>query len=768
MSKIAHDLGLDDRALADALDARDWGGVLGLMAPIPDVSRTVLLSEIANTLEPYRPAGHTPRRCALTGLSGIGKSSLAAAYLAEYADAYDILFWIDASSLDAIVRDFRLLASRLGSSPSTDPRQMCSLVHEGLSTHTGRWLMVFDDAETTTAAPWIPRLGDGDVLITSIDSTFSISATDNIPINAMLPDEAIQLLTTRLELTTEQARGNVDLVGRLAESLKYWPLALELAASYLRSCGYAISDIPHYVDSLKVRSLDDQHSIPAGYPRTLVAAIDLAAESLRHSESDNIADVAGGALAHACYLASRRIPIHLLVAAHDPEFDNLPTSSGPVIIKNPLVHEAVRALRRVSFARPDQPLPRRESDIATSDYTIAINSVLQEVLRARIENSLQLEEWKRQVEQLAIHLDVWMAAAMHNGEADKAHTLVPHVAVLAGHLQRLNVMSSRVALLIGNLAGVYSGTKRSGRAVELLNTELQIMMDVNEPDEFLVHQTRLHLANALVAGDNIYEINATEAINNLEYIVSYCQRLALDGDTHRAASTFCIHSLTVLDKIAEAGLHLPRAQQLESVFIETLERLPPTDAGDARKIMQRVTRHMSERRYSEAEQDCRRLLVRDWYGSNIQLEIHRHLIVSLLYQENWTNGGVEIDSFAVKAGHNPLYRYTIDIALHNIGLHLAGYSLFHADIEPRNLFVHLMYLPCFVEAVKSAQGEYRAKFDLLSLILGVVRQSHEEVEIYSAKVQEVGLKHASIGGNRAWSCLAAAALNAAQRILMSS
>lgn len=763
MSELIRDISLDDQALAEALGARDWGTILGLVAPVPDVPRIALLTELADALEPYRPTGRTPSRCALTGLSGIGKSSLAVAYFAEYADAYEALYWIDASSIDTIVHDFRLLASHLGGSPDTDPRQLRSLVHKFLSTHAGRWMMVFDDAQTT-AAPWIPRVGDGDVLITSIDSTFSVSASNKLAVTVMQQDEAVQLLTARLELTMEQAAASVDVVRQLAAALEYWPLALELAASYIRNCGYEIVDVPYYLDSLKHHSLDDQYSIPEGYPRTLVAAIDFAVETLCSSRSDLSAWVASDMLARACYLANRRIPIHLLVAASDPDLDTLPSDSGPVIIENPLAHEAVRALKRISFARRDQPLPRRETDIATSDYTIAINSVLQEVLRARVEMN-QLTEWNKKLERLAVHLNTWLSSATHNGEADKAHALVPHATALTGHLRRLNITSNSVAFLIGNIASVYSGMKRSRAAVELLDAQLRILMDTYEPDEFLVHQARLHLAHALVADDNLNPTGTAQAIDNLEYIVAYCQRLALDPDTHRASSTFCIHSISVLDQISDARLRVPQVSQLKEVFIETLGRLPPTDLSDAYDTVQRVVRQISAGEHSAAERECRRLLTHDLHGSNIQLEIHRLLIESLINQQEWVSAKVEVDSFAIKAGQYPLYRYSVDTALHNIGLFLAGYSLLSSCAEPRELFLHLMSLPCFIEAVSSAQGEYRIKFDLLRLILASMQGSYEEIRVYTIKTRELALNDASITGNRGWSFLASMALDAAQLVL---
>lgn len=155
----------------------------------------------------------------------------------------------------------------------------------------------------------------------------------------------------------------------------------------------------------------------------------------------------------------------------------------------------------------------------------------------------------------------------------------------------------------------------------------------------------------------------------------------------------------------------------------------------------------------------------DRYGSNIQLEIQRLLIESLIRQHKWASSESEINSFAVKAGQNPIYRHSVDTALHNIGLFLAGYSLDSSGVEPRRLFVHLMSLPCFVEAVNNSQGGYRVKFDVLNLILATIRRSREEMKSYSAKVRNVALEDTSIAGNQGWSFLASKALDLARLVL---
>ena len=76
-----------------------------------------------------------------------------------------------------------------------------------------------------------------------------------------------------------------------------------------------IGGIPDYLATLKVRSLDDRRSRPAGYPRTLVEAIYLCLERIegQSQRPGDPAEVAASAIWFAAYLSGRRIPAHLLV-----------------------------------------------------------------------------------------------------------------------------------------------------------------------------------------------------------------------------------------------------------------------------------------------------------------------------------------------------------------------------------------------------------------------------------------------------------------------
>jgi hypothetical protein len=764
ISDVRKLLHLDDRALVEALGERDWGGVLGLLAPIPGIPRTELLEAIAGALQPFRPNGRTVGRCAITGLSGIGKSSLAARYVAEYLDAYDVVFWFDASNPPyTLIQGFRAAAGKLGLDSDVSAELLRTGVHERLSRLAGRWLIIFDDAKAAVISSWVPRIGDGDVLITSIDGTGGFGNAHDIPIGGMSPDEATRLLVTRLGVTTETTGAEAELVRRLAAALEYWPLALELAAAYLRSCGYAVSDIPFYIEKLILRSLGDRPSIPDGYPATLIAAIDMAAAQLKATldADEDLQNLVSNMIMEGAFLAARQIPVHLLVSASQIDLDAFPPDAGPIIFEDPLIHEAIRCIRSVSFARMDEPLPRRENDMPTAEHTISMNSVLQEVMRARAENHPTFPTWKQNLERLALHLDHWLTSAVHNGESDKSHMLVPHVDTLIHHLRRLHLTSGRIPLLIGNLAGIYVVTNDPDTAIGLLEDELQLLLNAETSDEFLMHQARLHLAQALAVGEQIDTVRAARVIGNLEYVAIYSQRLAVDADTQDTASRFCLHSQDILANIADAGHSSQASSRLTSVFSDVLSRLPESWEMRAREAGRRADEFLSSGMPEQAEHSCRPHMTPLRYGSNLQLELHRLLIEALVFQKKWDEVRTEIAAFAARMGNEPLHRQTAEKALHNFGLTLASRALLGDDQLAADLFAYLMSVPCFASVVRVPRSSNVAKFSVLNLVLALVEKSPSGIVRYKNEVQFLLVNDSSLAGDRAWQRLANTAISRA-------
>jgi hypothetical protein len=718
---VVHAVVQDERDIVDVLGGRDWGSVLGLMAPVPDLPRAALVEQIINALQPYRPTGRLVRHCTLTGLSGIGKSSLAAAYVAAYADAYEAIYWIDATSPDSIEDGFQALAIRLGIERD-GTSELRSAVHEALSTRAGRFLLVFDDAMPDLAQRWSPRLADADVLITTIDSTARLG--NSIAVTALTSEEAVELIHRRLD---EPPAESGDQARRLADELERWPLALELATGYLRSCGYTLADVDHYLEVLKVRSLGDHLSVPPGYPRTLVAAIDLGLELLQRSKPREIAGLATEMLMRASYLSARRVPIQLLAATlaldadNLPAFDNISEFDGPVVSQDPRPQEAVRAMRRISFARHDERLAWRASDLLpTADHTIAVNAVLQDVVRTRLERGSAQGEWKDELRRLALHVNHWLSAATHNQEVTKAHQLAPHAATLVAHLRRLDVAGRRIALLTGNLAGIYLAAGRDDEAIDLLRSEIDMILnDADGVDVFLEHQARLHLARALVNSDQASQLDPHPAVTELARVLTYAQTLALDDKTHAPAANLCVSALSILSILHD---HVPAAKAsstLVTVFRDLQQRLPSTTVTEDTDAIERINRMITEGDDEGAERIARARLTHSRHGTSLNTELRRLLVESLAGQKKWRECRTEIDNLAVELGDLPLARESAHQALHNIGLKLVTATFDPASPESRVLLHHLLSRPCFVHTSTIAGGEYRATFDLFALVAAI-------------------------------------------------
>ena len=298
---------------------------------------------------------------------------------------------------------------------------------------------------------------------------------------------------------------------------------------------------------------------------------------------------------------------------------------------------------------------------------------------------------------------------------------MPHADTLIKHLRRLSLTNGRVPLLIGNLANVYAATNDFDIAIGLLRIELRVLLNAEQPDEFLIYQTRLNLAQALAVGEEIDADRMAEATQNLEHIAIYSQRLAADADTHEAASRFSSHSLHLLEQIISAGLSPEISRPLAEVFADVLSRVPVTWDVRAREAASQANDFFSAGRPEEAERACRPYLTPLRYGSNLQLELQRLLIEALVYQGKWDEARSELAAFATRLGRKPVHRNTAEDALHNVGFPLAVQVLFGRGQEPTELFVYLMSTPCFVSVLQAPRPFHQAKFCVFNLVLAVVQ-----------------------------------------------
>lgn len=94
--------------------------------------------------------------CALVGMSGIGKTQLAAEYAHRFSPDYDVVWWVNSDQRGTQRDRFGELAPALGLRSGSEPGERIRAVRDALrrgDPHS-RWLVIFDgweDVEEATA-----------------------------------------------------------------------------------------------------------------------------------------------------------------------------------------------------------------------------------------------------------------------------------------------------------------------------------------------------------------------------------------------------------------------------------------------------------------------------------------------------------------------------------------------------------------------------------------------------------------------------------------
>ena len=170
----------------------------------------------------------------LSGLGGVGKTQLAAAYARSRSDV-DLRVWVTAGSRDAILAGYADLAARLGHRTMTDTEQAATWFLGWLQANTIRsWLIVLDDlADPADLAGLWPQGAGGQVVVTTRrrDAILSGSGRRRIDVQRYTREQAGGYLAARLGSALEDGH-RPDVVG-LADDLGLLPLALAQAAAFM-------------------------------------------------------------------------------------------------------------------------------------------------------------------------------------------------------------------------------------------------------------------------------------------------------------------------------------------------------------------------------------------------------------------------------------------------------------------------------------------------------------------------------------------------------
>ncbi|WP_410542233.1 FxSxx-COOH system tetratricopeptide repeat protein [Wolbachia endosymbiont of Tetranychus urticae] len=184
----------------------------------------------------------------ISGLGGVGKSELARKYIREYSRDYDNkVIWINAENHNTLSESFRRLAcDKLGISlknrdgKEKDIKSIVEDVYRFFS--KGKSLFIFDNAEKYRSQredddgidKFLPSLPENmnkpHILVTSRNTKWP-KHVKICSLNTFTKAESIEFIKKALRM--ENSKQDEDII-KLAETLQYFPLALQQVVAYIR------------------------------------------------------------------------------------------------------------------------------------------------------------------------------------------------------------------------------------------------------------------------------------------------------------------------------------------------------------------------------------------------------------------------------------------------------------------------------------------------------------------------------------------------------
>lgn len=480
-----------------------WGGV-----PRRNIRFTGREELLNQAYRAAQDAGAGAGVVTLHGMSGVGKTQLAAEYVYRFGSEYDVVWWVPADRRALFRQKLAELAPELGLSTGAEYGERLRAVRDSLRRGDphAHWLLVLDGADEPEQIWDLVPTGPGHVLLTSRNPEWSEHNSHLIEVPVYARDESVAFIRRRApRLTHTEAE-------QLAEALEDLPLLLDQTAGWLNDSDMSVDE---YIELLDGGIDQDVVKVSADFPLAFQTAWSILLNKLRDTVPESV-----DLLRLCSFFAPGSIPVRVLKEMPPGE---LPEQLSGLMNDPLLWNKAIGQLRQYSVVR----LESHESaiDETSSGESIYLHRMVHQIVR----KDMPERDRKRFIDVVRRAL----AAADPGRPTDTR--LWPTYAEITPHLKWADVLLSTdpqvQSLVLNCLRYMYlSGEYRAG--IKLGERALKAWRELLGEDHPRIWDLSYHYGNVLRA---VGDYAATEVIERAAVDRLRTERGAQDLEHLRAA-----------------------------------------------------------------------------------------------------------------------------------------------------------------------------------------------------------------------------------------
>ncbi|MFC9430832.1 FxSxx-COOH system tetratricopeptide repeat protein [Streptomyces sp. NPDC056987] len=329
-----------------------WGGVPRRNTRF--TGRDTLLDDAYLAL--HEPAGTVT----LCGMSGVGKTQLAAEYAHRFGAEYDVVWWVSAGDRVPCRQGLAELAPALGLSTGVEYGERLRAARDALRRGDpySRWLLILDGADEPDRIADLVPTGPGHVLITSRNLEWGRHGGPLLEVPVYDRDESVAFVRSRAPRLTH---GEAD---RLAAALEDLPLLLDQTAGWLRDSDLSVGA---YLDLLRDGVDQDVVRVSSDFPLAFQTGWSILLAGLRETLPESV-----DLLRLCTFFAPGAVPVHL-VRNLPPE--HLPPPLAALVSDPARWNGVIDKLRQYAVVR----LVGQEPD-GTAEGTLSLHRMVHQVV----------------------------------------------------------------------------------------------------------------------------------------------------------------------------------------------------------------------------------------------------------------------------------------------------------------------------------------------------------------------------------------------------